>query len=403
MHSQLHKLYTRFFLLTAIMLMQVLSIHAQTDTEFWFVAPEITEGHGIFPGGEPVYFRVSALELDAEVRIYQPANNAGMDTTFMVPAKSTVSIDASPWINDLENKPGDLVLNKGVHITSSNLITVYYDEDEFYNQDIFALKGRNALGFEFYTPFNSVWGNGTSYSPKAYSSIDIVATEDNTVVTITPTAAVVGHGAGSTFSVTLNKGETYSCLAASQTAAGHLGGTHITSTKPIAVTIKDDSVHGTPQGCKDLIGDQTVPIVNADGNPIVGFEYIVMRGKINLINPNAATPDPDGIPTGERIFIMATEPNTQVFIDGVLLTTIGIPGEQAVYEISEQFHPCGGGQTHHGPPCGWLWLRIWRSCSSHRRWLYRFGGGEFYQVHHQEFLPEYHDHRCGQACFYHAL
>ncbi len=49
--------------------------------------------------------------------------------------------------------------------------------------------------------------------------------------------------------------------------------------------------------------------------------------------PNAAPPDPDGVPTGERIFIMATEPNTQVFIDGVLFTTIASPGEQAVYEI----------------------------------------------------------------------
>jgi PKD repeat protein len=323
-----------FAMVILFLFVQGIKVFGQTDTEFWFVAPEITEGHGNFPGGEPVYFRVSALELDAEVRIYQPANSAGMDTTFTVPAKSTLSIDASPWINDLENKPGDLVLNKGVHIVSNNLITVYYDEDEYWNQDIFALKGKNALGLEFYTPFNHTWGNGTNYLPRAYSSIDIVATENNTIVTITPTADVVGHGAGSTFSVTLQRGETYSCLAASQTAAGHLGGSHITSTKPIAVTLKDDSVHGTPQGCKDLMGDQTVPIINANGKRVVGYEYIVMRGKINLIDPNAAVPDPDGVATGERIFVMATEPNTQVFIDGVLLTTLTNPGEQIDYQVS---------------------------------------------------------------------
>ena len=92
------------FLLTILFLIQVFSGFCQTDVEFWFVAPEITIGHGNFPGGEPVYFRVSALELDATVRIYQPANPAGMDTTFNVPARSTVSINASPWINDLENK-----------------------------------------------------------------------------------------------------------------------------------------------------------------------------------------------------------------------------------------------------------------------------------------------------------
>ncbi len=297
------------------------------------MAPEITIGHGDYPGGEPVYFRVSALDLDAQVRIYQPANPAGMDVTFTVPANTTRSIDASPWINDLENRPGNIVLNKGVHIVSNNLITVYYDEDEYWNQDIFALKGRNALGFEFYTPFNNQWRNGNNYTPLPYSSIDIVATEDNTSVTITPTAAVVGHPAGVPYTVVLNKGQTYSCLATSQLAAGHLGGTHITSNKPIAVTLKDDSVWGQPQGCKDLIGDQTVPLVNANNFRIVGYEYIVMRGKINLIDPNAVPPDPVGVPTGERIFIMATEPNTDVYIDGVFFTNLATPGQQVAYEI----------------------------------------------------------------------
>jgi len=189
---------------------------SQTDVEFWFVAPEITSGHpSSGGGGEPVYFRVSALDLDAEVRIYQPANPAGLDTTFTVPANSTVSINATPWIlnDDLENKPANVILNKGVHIVSDNLITAYYDEDEYYNQDIFALKGDNALGYEFYTPFNSHWGNGTAYRPRAYSAIDIVATVDNTVITITPTANIVGHPAGVPFNITLNRGETFSCQA----------------------------------------------------------------------------------------------------------------------------------------------------------------------------------------------
>lgn len=319
-------------LLVLFLLTQALNSFSQTDVEFWFVAPEITIGHGNFPGGEPVYFRVSALELDATVRIFQPANPAGMDTTFTVPARSTFSLDASPWINDLENRPGGIVLNKGVQITSTNLITVYYDEDEYWNQDIFALKGGNALGYEFYTPFQNLWNNPNWYTPLAYSAADIVATEDNTVITITPTANLVGpHAAGVPFTITLNKGETFSCLATSQAAAGHLGGTHIVSNKPIAVTIKDDSVHGGV--CDDLIGDQTVPIVNASGSRIVGFEYIVMRGKININNPGLVPPDPDGVPTGERIFIMATEPNTQVFIDGVLLTTLANPGQETAYEI----------------------------------------------------------------------
>jgi PKD repeat protein len=331
-------------LLLNLLLLSVFSSYGQTDVEFWFVAPEITIGHPSNPldnGGEPVYFRVTALDLDATVTIEQPENSAGIDTTFNVPANTTVSIDATPWIDEMENKPGGIVLNKGIHITSTNLITVYYDEDEFYNQDVFALKGRNALGTEFYTPFNDLWANGT-YAPLPYCSIDIVATKDNTVIDITPTADIVGgHSAGNTFTINLDRGETYSCVATSQSAAGHLGGTHITSNNPIAVTIKDDSVIGNP--CKDLIGDQTVPIINADGKQIVGFEYIVMRGKINLPDPTSTTYTyPDGDGSGERIFIMATEPNTTVDIDGVFFATINNPGEQVSYEIENNSHHVEG-------------------------------------------------------------
>ncbi len=161
-----------------------------------------------------------------------------------------------------------------------------------------------------------------------------MATEDNTVIDITPTSALVGgHAAGITFSITLDRGETYSCLATTQAAAGHLGGSHIVSSNPIAVTLKDDSVWAQPQGCKDLIGDQTVPIINAEGDRLVGYEYIVMRGKINLLNPNANPPDPAGVATGERIFIMATEPNTLIFIDGFPFGTLTNPGEQVEYQI----------------------------------------------------------------------
>ena len=67
---------------------------------------------------------------------------------------------------------------------------------------------------------------------------------------------------------------------------------------------------------------------------LVNFWLIKDNGtEINLINPAAIPPDPDGVPTGERIFIMATQPNTNVNIDGAFFTTLNNPGEQAVYEI----------------------------------------------------------------------
>jgi hypothetical protein len=66
----------------------------------------------------------------------------------------------------------------------------------------------------------------------------VVATEDETIITINPTVPFVGIGTGS-FSITLNRGETYVFSASSSTANGKPMGTTITSNKPIAITTKD--------------------------------------------------------------------------------------------------------------------------------------------------------------------
>jgi hypothetical protein len=106
----------------------------------------------------------------------------------------------------------------------------------------------------------------TTYTPEAKSAFEIVATEDNTIVTITPSQNILGHTAGTPFQITLNKGQTYSAVASGITAGAHLGGSKITSNKPIAVTIKDDSVANN--GCRDMMGDQIVP------TSIIGNEYM---------------------------------------------------------------------------------------------------------------------------------
>ena len=61
------------------------------------------------------------------------------------------------------------------------------------------LKGRNGLGLEFYTPFQNTLNNydyNGSQDFTAYSSIDIVATEDSTEIIITPSIDVLGKLAG---------------------------------------------------------------------------------------------------------------------------------------------------------------------------------------------------------------
>ena len=284
---------------------------AQIDTLFWFVAPEATTGHG----DAPVTFRMAAFNDPAQVIIDQPANPFFMPLVTNIAPNSAVSVDVTAFLNSLENQPANQILNKGIRIRSNAFITAYYEiiTSCQCNPEIFALKGKNALGTDFYTPFQTAWSNG-NYFPVPYAAADIVATEDNTVVTITPSTAVIGHAPGTPYQITLNRGETYSMAAQFTAGPDHPAGSHITSNKPIAVTIKDDSVGNG--SCYDIMGDQLIP------TDLIGTEYIVMKGFLA-----------DG--AGEAIYVLATEDNTSIYIDGSATPAATInTGQQWSYIIN---------------------------------------------------------------------
>jgi gliding motility-associated-like protein len=291
-------------------------IQAQTDTLFWFAVPEVSIDQNSFD--RPIFLRLSAFAQSAYVTISQPANPAFTPQTVWVPAYNTVNVDLTSYIDQLENKPADTILNYGIYISATRPVTAYYEVASTIcncNPDIFTLKGSNALGNKFVIPMQNIYPNSNAVTPVAKSSFDIVATEPFTQVTITPSKAIIGHVPGVPFTITLQRGETYSATAALQTAVGHLGGSVITSNKPIAVTIKDDQVQPTGQTCADLMGDQIVPV------DVLGTEYIAVRGFLNE-------------QVKDRLFIVGTAPNTQIYINGSTtpLTTIG-QGQTYMYEL----------------------------------------------------------------------
>jgi uncharacterized protein (TIGR02145 family) len=285
--------------LLSILLFLFLSANsfAQTDTEFWFVAPEVSKN-----GGSnfdiPIYLRITTFNDPATVTVSEPANPGFTPIVINIPANGFSTADLSAFLDVIENKPANTVLNYGLHIVSTNPVSIYYEIASTYcscNPELYTLKGKNAVGSDFLIPTQNFFSNSGSYTPTPYNAFDIVATEDNTTVTITPSKDIVGHPQNIPFEVVLNQGQTYSALATSQLAANHLFGSKVTSTKPVAITMTDDLLWGIV-GCADIIGDQIVPV------GITGKEYIAVKG--NLTND------------GNRAFILATQDNTQVFIDG---------------------------------------------------------------------------------------
>jgi len=280
----------KFYVFVLVLIIAHVSCFAQIDTEFWFAPPEITSGHG----DQPIFLRISCQDKPATVYVTQPALNNLEVATISLAANSTQSLNLTNLKVNLETIYPDSVMKTGLKITSTAPITVYYEVGSIFNAEIFVLKGRNSLGNEFVIPWQTIYDNSTQYSPTPYASFDIVATQNNTVVLVRPSAPVFGHEQDTLIRVKLNAGETYSFKKPTADARSNFVGTVVTSTKPIAITIKDDSV--IKGGCRDALGDQIIPV------KVAGTEYIVTRGFLQ---------------SPEYMFVMATEDNTSVNIAGI--------------------------------------------------------------------------------------
>jgi gliding motility-associated-like protein len=287
--------------------------YAQVDSIFWFSAPEISEHTSNFD--KPIVLRITTLNQPANVVITQPANTAFAAMKISIPASSTKTVDLTPFIDGIETKPPNSILKTGVLIRSDNLVTTYYEvasQQCNCNPEIFSLKGKNALGTLFYVPTQMTYDNSNRYTPQASSSFDIVSTEDNNLVTINPKKSIVGRIENVPFSITLNRGETYSAQAVSVLGVDHLAGSKVTSRFPIAVTVKDDLLEGLGP-CRDVAGDQIVSVNQ------VGREYIVVKGFLDG-NREIAT-------------IVATESNTEIFV-GNSLNSLAILNAGEYFEVN---------------------------------------------------------------------
>jgi gliding motility-associated-like protein len=281
---------TRFYNLVFCTFILFFHCSAQVDTEFWFAPPEITSGHGDLP----LILRVSAQAQTATVRVLQPARGNIELANFTIPANTTQVIDLSAHRPDVETSLPNTVMNTGLHIISSAPITAYYEEASFLNAEIFVLKGKNAIGHQFIIAAQNFFDNSSDYFPTPYFSFDIVATKNNTIVKVRPTKPIEGFEGDSVITIRLNAGETYSFKKKGFVGIDNPVGTLVESSQPIAITVKDDSlINGT---CRDLVGDQLIPV------EVAGKEYIVVKGFLNNF---------------EFFFITGTEDNTSLYMEGI--------------------------------------------------------------------------------------
>ncbi len=249
-----------------------------------------------------------AAEAESKVRIEIEGLDFTMTRTVAAGAVERVVIDKSAELKELE-----VIKRLAVHVVADNPISVYGLSSRFQTTDAFLGLPVSALGTDYMVM-------GYKYSETLLSQFAIVATDDETVVSITPTANTsTGHIAHVPYDIRMRKGDVIQVSSVnSATLPTDLTGSRITSNKPIAVFSGHQCAYvpeGIP-GCNFLV-EQLPPISSWGKTFIVGEFY--SRAKYT-------------------VRVLAKEANTKVYLNSQLVATLSA-GQ--IYENSD----CAGNST----------------------------------------------------------
>jgi len=238
--------------------------------------------------------------------------NTGYSSTFTVPANETTTLPINTTTlraqayNSVGEKPKDLAL----FVETDENITLYALNYENLSSDAANILPVEALGDEYYTlSYNSNRSNATTGTPEEFL---IVATENNTLITIVPaaqtgdsTGRILGKTANDPYRITLQKGQSYLVKALMNDAVSRDGdyfyksitGTYIKSNKSIAVFSghKRAKIGCDGDNSRDNLYDQLRPI------HLWGHRYAVI-----------STGQPKDL-----YRVLAAHDNTIITIDGV--------------------------------------------------------------------------------------
>jgi gliding motility-associated-like protein len=322
----------RFILSFVLMLLSIHTLFAQRDTEHW-IAPFYASTTG--------YTNALYLSTDAttpfDVKIYSDNNvvqtvtiSKGNPVSYTVNANLITATTSSDALN---------VINKGLYLKGDKPFYCTLRSAQGSHGEIITSKGKAGIGKLFYVanPPNTNAGTGTGNNFTA----GILATEDNTLVTVTWTTSglvfISPPGTpptGNSQSFTLNKGQSFILAGNNGTNANLTGfiGAKVIADKP--VTLTNGSANGNygalSSDGSDLIMDQSVPVER------LGNTFAMVK---------TMSTDPDQNMDGG--IVIATEDNTQIFVNGSTtpITTINA-GEW--YRINESnYVQQGTGSGHY--------------------------------------------------------
>ncbi|GAB2485556.1 PKD domain-containing protein [Algoriphagus taiwanensis] len=219
--------------------------------------------------------------------------NSGQQFSIRVPSEDL----------DLLHRSSGVIERKGIYISSTGKVAVHAYNERFRSADGTVVLPVGALGKDYYiTSHYEIMTAPVNYNANLNdeSTLLVVATEDNTTVEITTSVGTLsGNPARSPFTINLNRGQSYQLKAKADLTGSRVRvvGDNADECKKIAVFggNKWTSV-GNCGEANDHLFQQAYP-VNTWGT---SFAHVALNGRTS----------------GELVKVLASEDNTEVFVNG---------------------------------------------------------------------------------------
>lgn len=323
--------YRRLFLLSVlIVLLAGIEMRAQQTTKgkefFLAFLPNI---HNYGPASDDSLYIYVVADVPTTGTIQYSNGSVPQSRSFTIPNPAVIYQFAIQW-NGYElrgynqslafdpNNDNERPVRRTFHITTSENVAVYAMNQAVTTSDAAMLYPVPALGKEYqiltYKADGVTDNSGPtlSYTPSEFC---VVATEDNTIVNIIPSAPSLTSGLA-TKSITLQRGEAWLCQTAFSTSQLNydFSGTRVISSAPVAV-------FGGHQ--RALVPVEQRGVIQSRDHLFEQLPPVSVWGRSYILTPLAPPPGTTDVTGVTDLFrVIAAEDNTQVRLNNVVIATL---------------------------------------------------------------------------------